>query len=142
LEEQKGTGIGITVKREQREESTMSSNNYGVRITDAAAAAAQVAAWDFTRNHFTVSVRAGKVGYVPDLPDIEQSGCTITGWHLKERIDHFDDEIAVYDFGNGYIGLCLLDARENHYFVPNEREKSNTPAPTNESTEDAEFAGF
>lgn len=120
----------------------MDSNNYGVRITDAAAAAAQIAAWDFTRIHFTVSVRAGKAGTVPDLPDIEQSGCAIAGWHLKERIGHFAGDIAVYDFGNGSIGLCLLDARENHYFVPDDREKSNTSARTNESTEDAEFAAF
>jgi len=117
----------------------MASNNYGVRIRNSVAAAAQIAAWDFTRRHFTISTRAGEAGYVPDLHVIEGSECTTPGEYLKKRIEHFDGEVAVYDFGNGWLGLCLQDEREHHYFVPVAREESNIPAPTNEHSEDTGF---
>jgi len=117
----------------------MASNNHGVRIRNAVAAGAQIAAWDFTRRHFTISTRAGEASYVPDLHEIEASECTTTGEYLKARIEHFDGEVAVYDFGNGCVGLCLEDEREHHYFVPVAREESNIPALTNEGIKDTGF---
>jgi hypothetical protein len=95
----------------------MGSNNYGVLVTDVGQVGHVVAGWDFNRDCRTLSIPSGSSAVVPDLPVIEECGSLIKGQDVKRRIGHFQDEVAVYDFGNGNFGLCLQDKHENHYFV-------------------------
>src|ERR1035437_2885678 len=99
----------------------MSSNNYGVRITDVVMVAKILEKWDFTKYCSTRSTSVGADGsfYIPDLPDFEgpEPSDFVQGSTVKRRISHFAGEVAAYDFGNGNCGLSLKDKREAHFFV-------------------------
>jgi hypothetical protein len=99
----------------------MTSNNYGVKI-EVVGVGMILQTWDFSKPHHVLSVSKSTT---PNLQDIEECGVVIAGSAVKQRLEQFA-KVSTYDFGNGNIGLCLLDTHENHYFVSQTKEEVAT----------------
>lgn len=100
----------------------MSSSNYGAKIRDAVKAAKIIAAWDFTRQHRVLTFwgTESQKYEVPDLQDFEGGDCQIvSGERVRNQISTLNRHPDVYEFGNGWHGLCIaLNDTTDIYFVP------------------------